>query len=403
MQILVDQSAYELVNIGDIAMVQSCIIRLRQLWPDAEIKVVARDLERLHAFCSDVVPIERRSGHPGLRLVPPRYRPVWDSISPYLSGCISRMRLPGSEPHSAVPAVRSADIVVAAGGGYLTDAFWLHATGILGLLSLAQRLGKPTAMFGQGIGPISQRALRIQARTVLPRLNVLGLREGNVGPDLALSFGVRPATLKVSGDEALELTSRTDVSSGNALGVNLRVSGYAGVDPVVAAAIGDLLLESANDLQAPLVALPVCRGPAGEDLQAIRALFNHRDSNTKIILDDISTPAEFIDAAASCRVIVTGSYHAAVFGLAQGVPAIGLTKSSYYDAKFAGLRALFPSACTAISLSRPDYATRLRSAVIDAWNLPHSARVAAVNAAARQREAGRDVYKQFHESLRKVA
>jgi len=30
MRVLVDQPAYELLNIGDIAMLQSCVLRLRQ-------------------------------------------------------------------------------------------------------------------------------------------------------------------------------------------------------------------------------------------------------------------------------------------------------------------------------------------------------------------------------------
>jgi polysaccharide pyruvyl transferase WcaK-like protein len=54
-------------------------------------------------------------------------------------------------------AVRAADVVVAAGGDYVTDTFRGHRTGVLGPLSPAQRLGNPTAMFGQGVGPIGQR------------------------------------------------------------------------------------------------------------------------------------------------------------------------------------------------------------------------------------------------------
>ena len=42
-RILVDQSGYELLNIGDIAMLQACAIRMRDLWPTAEIAVVVRD------------------------------------------------------------------------------------------------------------------------------------------------------------------------------------------------------------------------------------------------------------------------------------------------------------------------------------------------------------------------
>jgi colanic acid/amylovoran biosynthesis protein len=95
---------------------------------------------------------------------------------------------------------------------------------------------------------------------------------------------------------------------------------------------------------------------------------------------------------------VTGSYHAAVFGLAQGVPAVCLTRSRYYDAKFAGLQALFPEACSVVSLDESDFAGRLRAVIEQAWQLPGTVRAAARNAAAGQRAAGRDAYARFGET-----
>ena len=61
--------------------------------------------------------------------------------------------------------------------------------------------------------------------------------------------------------------------------------------------------------------------------------------------------------------VVTGSYHAAVFALAQGIPAIGLTSSSYYDAKFYGLRDQFGGLFDVVPLSGGDLAARLGAAI----------------------------------------
>jgi hypothetical protein len=199
----------------------------------------------------------------------------------------------------------------------------------------------------------------------------------------------------VTGDDVLELVGQSSAPDGHALGVNMRVSGYAGVDRAAAAAIGDLLLESAGAFRAPLVALPVSRYAADGDLDAIRALLRAGHGRGDTVLRDLTTPAGLATAAASCRAIVTGSYHGAVFGLAQGVPAVCLTKSPYYDAKFAGLRALFPGICSVVSLGQPDSTARLRAAVHEAWHLPAAARAAARNAATRQHQAGRDAYEQF--------
>ena len=399
MRILVDQSGYDLLNIGDVAMLQSCVARLRLQWPDAEIMVIAHQPRRLALCCPGTIAIGRTFADLRiLRFLPRRPRLVaeqaWKMAAPYFSARLRRGRPPG-RPRTAVQAVRAADLVVASGGGYLTDTWWWHAAGVLSLLSLAQRLGKPTAMFGQGIGPISQRALRAQARAVVPKLAVLGLREDRTGRPLALSLGAMPGAVRLTGDEVLELTGSTGPADGYALGLNVRVSGYARVDPAAAAAVGDLVLDAAAALGAPIVGLPVSRYAADADADALRALSSHTRARVGIALDDIASPQSLGSAAACCRAIVTGSYHAAVFGLALGVPVVCLTNSPYYDAKFGGLRALFPRACSVVTLDAPDYAARLRAAILEAWHLPAPARAAARDTAGRLRGAGRDAYAQF--------
>jgi len=80
------------------------------------------------------------------------------------------------------------------------------------------------------------------------------------------------------------------------------------------------------------------------------------------------------------------------------VPSVCLTRSRYYDAKFAGLRALFPEACSVVSLDEPGFAVRLRAAIDQAWQLPVAVRAAAGDAAAGQRAAGRAAYARFGET-----
>ena len=255
----------------------------------------------------------------------------------------------------------------------MTDTWWWHAAGVLSLLRLAQRLGKPTAMFGQGVGPISgrrggSRALRAQARAVLPRLAVLGLREDRIGKDLAISLGISSSAMAVTGDDALEL-----IPEGSAVEA-------AQPTAVLAAAVfnpAGRWASACGSRPTPeltrrrrrrsatwwcrrrkpsghaIVTLPVSRYPVDGDLDALRALLHPERSGAGIVLHDLATPEALITAAADCRVIVTGSYHAAVFGLARGVPAVCLTRSSYYDAKFAGLRRCSPAPASSSPLTSP--------------------------------------------------
>ena len=403
-RILIDQSGYDLLNVGDVAMLQSCVFRLRRLWPDAEIMVICHAPERLASYCPGTIAIGRTwADLPIFRLLPRRPRlaaeQAWKIAAPYFSYRIGSGRVRADRPRTAIQAAHAADLVVASGGGYLTDTWWWHAAGVLSVLALAQRLGKPTAMFGQGVGPIRRAALRVQARSVLPALAVLGLREDRIGRDLAISLGAPSGVVAVTGDDALELIPAGNAPGAHAVGVSMRVTHNAGVDLTAAEAVGDLVVQAAEAFQAPIVALPVSRYPTGSDLAALRAMLHPERSRTGIVLDDLVTPEALIAAADRCRIIVTGSYHAAVFGLARGVPAVCVTRSPYYDAKFAGLSALFPDACFVVSLDDPGYLRQLRDVMDHAWNLPAAARAAARDAAACQCHAGREAYVRFRDAV----
>lgn len=405
MRILVDQSGYDLLNIGDVAMLQGCIARLRQQWPDASIMVIAHASKRLAGYCPGTLAIGPTfADHPAAARLPRRYRlgseQVWKIAGPYLSIRPGRAGSPqGRCPRTAVEAVRAADLVVASGGGYLTDVWWWHAAGVLSLLALAQRLGKATAMFGQGIGPADRWSLRAQARSVLPGLTALGLREAVAGQELAVSLGARPERIFITGDDALELVGDGNPPLGTALGVNMRVAGYSGVGAEAAAAVGEVAVEAAAVFQAPVAALPVSRYPGDADLGAIRQLLGRAGGDGGVTMNDISTPRDLITATAGCRVVVTGSYHAAVFSVAQGIPAVCMTGSAYYDGKFGGLQALFPGMCAVVRLNEPEFPARLRSALRQAWCLPAADRAAARATAMELRTAGRQAYRTFRDTV----
>ena len=135
------------------------------------------------------------------------------------------------------------------------------------------------------------------------------------------------------------------------------------------------------------------------DRAAIGERREHGHARIDVALPDLSSPAELISASASCRAVVTGSYHAAVCALAQGVPAVCLSKSRYYDAKFAGLKALFPEACKVVSLVDHDAARIFRQAILHSWELPAGARSAAREQAACQRTSARSAYDAFRLSV----
>ena len=56
MRILIDSGSYHALNVGDVAMLQACIVRLRELWPGASIAVVTNSPDALTTHCPDVGP-----------------------------------------------------------------------------------------------------------------------------------------------------------------------------------------------------------------------------------------------------------------------------------------------------------------------------------------------------------
>lgn len=422
MRILVDQSGYDLLNVGDVAMLQACVGQIRELWPQASIAVICHDTQRLAQYCPGTTPVPAGLGGPELlQKLPARLRlgfgQVHKMVRPYTS--IDRRR-PRSEqaPPSLTGAIRWADVVVASGGGYVNDTWWWHGFGVLSVLDLAQRMGKPTAMFGQGLGPLTHRASLRQARRVLPRLQVLGLREAMTGLPLALALGVPTDRVVVTGDDALDLvrSASTDAKSGQtdarsgaaeprsvptdqvevvqALGVNARVAGYAEVDESAAATLGATLARVVAQKGAIVIGLPVSRYGLDSDLSSIRSLWPG-ELPAGSIAEDLETPVALATAAGRCQAVVTGSYHAAVFALASGVPTVCLSNSDYYNAKFSGVAALFPAAAEVVSLTGAHLQQRLLAAIDRAWDSDEMTRQATRQQARTQAEASVGLYRRF--------
>ena len=131
-RVLVDQSGYDLQNLGDVAMLQACVRRLTHSWPDAEVAVLCHDPDLLAAHCPGTIPVRLT------RWAPPRHRALrrpylasaqaWKILGPYVVRP-GRTWAHDRAPRSWREGLAWADVVVASGGGYLTDTWWWHGAG----------------------------------------------------------------------------------------------------------------------------------------------------------------------------------------------------------------------------------------------------------------------------------
>ena len=76
--------------------------------------------------------------------------------------------------------VSGADLFVATGSQYMTDIAKEDAIQVLDRLEVAAKQGIPTAMVGQGMGPITDPESSARAKDVLPMVDLIFVR-GKIG------------------------------------------------------------------------------------------------------------------------------------------------------------------------------------------------------------------------------
>jgi len=104
-----------------------------------------------------------------------------------------------------------------------------------------------------------------------------------------------------------------------------------------------------------------------------------------------------IEQIQRCRVLVTGSYHAAVFALAQGTPVVCLANSAYYSDKFLGLLEQFRGGGVVISLHESLLGTRVRDTVMKTWASAEQVRPQLLASAKEQIQLSQAAYQRLHD------
>jgi colanic acid/amylovoran biosynthesis protein len=286
----------------------------------------------------------------------------------------------------------------------------------LQLLDMANRRGVPTAIFGHGLGPLTDPEIFARAREILPRVGLVALREGRTGPSLARALGVAPERVVVTGDDAIELAfeSRPD-GLGAGIGVNVRVSRSAGVGPETLERLRPLLQAFARSRGVALLPVPISfnerasaraadpkeNGRSVPDLTdsgSIRELLSGWDE-TSDGGESLRTVRAVIEQVGRCRIVVTGAYHAAVFALSQGISTVCLARSDYFAEKLLGLADQFGRGCEVITLDGSDLEARLSDAMSRAWDDADDVRPRLLDAARRQIDCGQEAYRRLAEDV----
>lgn len=411
-RILIETGSHSCHNMGDVAMMQAAVERMRLLWPGTQVEIVTRRPDLLARFCPSAVPIpleERNAWLSGrdlasglLQKLPPVLsrefagmgRGIWlrlPRVADFAVRTKSKLRrrefIP---PENFRRRLHSVSLFAVCGMGAMNDSFSDVAIPLLDEMESALEAGVPVIAFGQGIGPIADPVLLQRARAVLPRVTLISLRESLMGLPLLKKLGVPEDRIIVTGDDAVEMAFRSRPARlGDAIGVSLRLAEYAGTDHETIDRISAPLHAVAEATKHPLIPVPISFAEHEADVKAIEKLLRDRWQTS---FAGVNCPEDVIRMAGGCRTVVTGTYHAGVFALSQGIPIVGLIQSSYYEQKFKGLQQQFPDGCRLLDLRQPVTPKEIEDAILAALESAERIRESLFTAAARQVELGRNAY-----------
>jgi len=418
MNIVVEPGSYTCMNMGDVAMMQVCVSRLAELWPNAQIGVVTQSPERLALFCPNALPIiesgkeywfEDKLFGTGLSFLPLALqaalrgseislRDRWPVAVSSLLATKRRLKRMDSEGLSGfVKAVAHSDLVVASGMGMVTDEFHNRALQMLATLEMANRQGVPTALLCQGLGPVSDPGLLAAIKKVLQKARVISLRESVHGRQVLNAIDYPPDRVMLAGDDGLQLAFENRANAlGTSIGVNLRVAKYSQIEGNMISAMRVALESAAAKLETAFIPVPILFRDDSDFKTATALVSGYEDRSCGA---PVMTPLDVIQRISRCRVMVTGSYHGAVFAVGQGIPAIAVAKSRYYLGKFEGLREQFGEGCQLIDWSDRVDAEDLIRAIDRAWTSTAQLRPTLLKCAEHQIRNATDAYRGLYASV----
>jgi colanic acid/amylovoran biosynthesis protein len=290
-----------------------------------------------------------------------------------------------------------ADLVVASGMGMINDEFRNRALQMLATLEMANQHGVPTAMVCQGIGPVSDPELVKAMRKVLPGVRIISVRERSLSWRILQSLNYPCERVVSVGDDGLQLAFENRAHAvGSAIGVNLRVAKYSQIEVDMINAIRRELESAAIRLATSFIPVAILFRDDSDFKTASELISGHEDASCGA---PVMTPLDVIQRIGRCRIMMTGSYHGAVFALGQGIPTIAVAKSPYYLGKFKGLQEQFGDGCQLIDWSNRVDSDELTSAIYRAWISAVDLRPTLLKVAEEQIQMATDAYSKLQASV----
>jgi len=416
-------------HVGDEAMIEANIVEFRRQLPEVRFTLVSRDPEwsARQYGCQAIAPLGFPSGRQSdSERRRARMAEFTESVKQYAEG---KRLPPQGAMRETIEAVASADATVVSGGGNLCSTWPEHLYERVALLRAAAAFGKPALMGGQTLGPELSNEERDLLGPALAQARLVGVREYN-SLGLALSLGVRAARVVYQLDDAVFLPGRPvpserfgfDFAAGDPW-IAITVAPFFDYE-VERSTLADLAEEFrriAEATGARLVFIPHVTAP--QEGQRISDVFFGRRLTELIgsgaLMLDVCTAPETVWLTAHASMVISSRYHPVVFGLAAGVPSLGIVTDHYTHVKIggallhAGLRewSIFSRDCfegglshRALELWRHKQAISQKLAVVrPKWFKSHQARWRLLLEALEHPPTGKPAHVHVHAVLQAIA
>lgn len=257
--------------------------------------------------------------------------PEWTSRT-YGVKSVHRMKL--AEVRNAI---KNSDGLISGGGSLLQDATGLGSIPYyLGIIKIAQWLGKPTFIYAQGVGPVRRKLFRPFIASVFRRCEYISVRDPE-SAELVRSMGIRKGDVQVVPDPVMGivLPEKETVPAGAADSGELPVVGVSvrlwNSERTELAKLAEGLASLSRRVPVHIRFLPF-HFPGDDEasrfvMERLGNLAEH--GNTVSIAAETEHPYEMLREVSRCRLLVGMRLHSLIYAASQEVPLLGVS----YDPK----------------------------------------------------------------------
>jgi polysaccharide pyruvyl transferase CsaB len=233
-----------------------------------------------------------------------------------------------------INCIRQSDGLISGGGSMLQDTTGLRTIPYyLGIIKLAQMLGKPTFIYSQGMGPIRHTSYYPLIRHTFDRSQYISVRDAE-SVKLIQKIGVRVKEIEIVSDPVMGLpllatTPSNETAAANpipVIGISVRLWHPLRRD---LDQITEALQMVLKQRKVKLRFLPFHPPDDIEASQHIMQQLGPQYADQVSIADDAVYPQDMLDQVSSCDLIIGMRLHSLIYAASYLIPMIGIS----YDPK----------------------------------------------------------------------